>query len=284
MNFTDYLTALTTTTLNLTSSLSYGYGDLATKEINSLKDLLSKAEKMIPVIETEACMAEVEELDREERSFNYWMTMLYGNEDVISSMDSHNSSKANRLKRRKQNKKHHKADRYHGKCFEGREDGKRIYKDRYCRFPISDRVRNHSALKAEAREQEYLFSKQETEEPVKEIKSEESKVEGVGLEDFLWYLIDRLSEQKYIVLYNYDNGRDWEDHEYDTNRFLGVMTKDKIIAELTERFLHNATGVDVSDTVNEGLKGIEFNWDFGCDEWGWWAGYESYTIILVSEI
>jgi len=209
---------------------------------------------------------------------------LYDAEEYDSVLNGNAFRTSKRTQRRKQNKKRHKADRYHGKCFEGRENGKRIYKDRYCRFPVSDRVHNHSALKAEAKEQEYLFSKQETEEPIKEIKSEKSKVDEIGLEDFLWYLIDRLSEQKYIVVYNYDNGKNWEDHDYDTNRFLGVMTKDKVIAELTERFLHNASGVDVSDTVNADLKGIEFNWDFGCDEWEWWNGYESYTIIPVSEI
>lgn len=117
MNLNNYLTSLSITTLNLSTSLAYDYGDLAATEINSLKDLLSKAEEMIPVIETEACMAEAEELDREDRSFNYWMTMLYGNENTISPIDIHNINKANRLKRRKANKKHHKADRYHGKNY-----------------------------------------------------------------------------------------------------------------------------------------------------------------------
>lgn len=113
----NFLTNLTTTTLNLTTNLAYGYGDLATKEINSLRDLLSEAEEMIPIIETEACMAEVEELNREDQLFNYWMTMLYGNGNVVSPVEAHRSSKANRLERRKQNKKHHKADRKHGKNY-----------------------------------------------------------------------------------------------------------------------------------------------------------------------
>lgn len=112
----NFLSNLTTTTLNVSESLAYGYGDLATTEINSLRGLLSKAEEMIPVIETEACMAEAEELDREEQLFNYWMTMLYGN-DSVSPVDIHSTNKANRLKRRKANKKHHKADRYHGKNY-----------------------------------------------------------------------------------------------------------------------------------------------------------------------
>lgn len=111
---TNYLINLSTSTLNLTTDLAYGYGDLATTEINVLRNLLSKAEEMIPVIETEACMAEAEELDREEQSFNNWMTILYGN-DSVSPVDTHNINKANRLKRRKQNIRHHKADRKHGK-------------------------------------------------------------------------------------------------------------------------------------------------------------------------
>lgn len=207
---------------------------------------------------------------------------------------------AKKANRRKQNKKNKNRDRIHGRRHGGAHGGvdfryvdcnpfcnKHQYVD--AMFATNGKHRHNADKKASAmsaREQEYLFSEQETEDiiPVREIKSEESKVEGVGLEDFLWYLIDRLPEQKYIVLYNSDNGKDWEDHDYDTNRFLGVMTKDKVIAELTERFLHNTSGVDVSDTINAGLKGIEFNWDFGCDEWGWWNGYESYTVIPVSEI
>lgn len=115
MNFNNYLTSLSVTTLNLSTSLAYGYGDLATTEINNLKELLFKAEEMIPVLETEACMAEAEELDREEQSFNYWMTMLYGNENDCSPVEARRSSKTDRLKRRKVNKKCHDSDRRHGK-------------------------------------------------------------------------------------------------------------------------------------------------------------------------
>lgn len=114
MSFNNYLFDLANISNGIDYSLAYGHGNIAVTEINSLKALIAKSEEMIPVLEAEACIMEAEELDREERSFNYWMTMLYGN-DSVSSIDIHNTNKANRLKRRKQNKNHHKADRKHGK-------------------------------------------------------------------------------------------------------------------------------------------------------------------------
>ena len=114
MSYNNYLLNLANISNEIDYSLTYGYGDIAVTEINSLKALIAKSEKMIPILEAEACMAEAEELDREDKSFNYWMTMLYGNDSILS-IDIHNTNKTNRLKRRKQNKKHHKADRYHGK-------------------------------------------------------------------------------------------------------------------------------------------------------------------------
>lgn len=114
MSFNNYLFNLANISNEIGYSLAYGHGNIAVTEINSLKALIAKSEEMIPVLEAEACIMEAEEVDREEQSFNYWMTMLYGN-DSVSSVDIHDTNKANRLKRRKQNKKHHKADRKHGK-------------------------------------------------------------------------------------------------------------------------------------------------------------------------
>lgn len=179
MNLTNYLTNLSITALNLGTDLAYGYGNLAATEINSLKDLLSKAEEMIPVIETEACMAEAEELDREDRSFNYWMTMLYGKGDVISSMDSHNSTKANHLKRRKQNKKNKERDRIHGRRHGGAHGGidfryvdcnPYVNKHRYedAMFAINGKHRHNANRKAsamDAREKDYILSP----DPIKEL-------------------------------------------------------------------------------------------------------------------
>ena len=165
MNLTNYLTNLSVTALNLGTDLAYGYGNLAVTEINSLKDLLSKAEEMIPVIETEVCMAEVEELDREERSFNYWMTMLYGNgNNSVSPVNAHTINKANRLKRRKANKKHHKADRYHGKKLmvvkykedhEIKEGLSWLYHDCHC--PVGDDVK-YSTNAVKAKEKDYSIA------------------------------------------------------------------------------------------------------------------------------
>lgn len=172
MNLNNYLTSLTETTLYLSEDLAYGYGNLAATEINNLRDLLSKAEEMIPIIETEACMAEVEELDRENKSFNYWMTMLYGKGDVISPMDSHSSSKANRLNRRKQNKKNKSRDRIHGRRHGGAHGGidfryidcnpfcnKHRYED--AMFVTNGKHHHNTDKKASAmnaREQDYILS------------------------------------------------------------------------------------------------------------------------------
>lgn len=115
MSYNNYLINLANISNEIGYSLTYGYGNIAATEINSLKALIAKSEEMIPILEAEACFNEAEELDREERFFNYWMAMLYGNGNVVSPMETHRSSKANRLKRRKQNIRHHKADRNHGK-------------------------------------------------------------------------------------------------------------------------------------------------------------------------
>ena len=166
----NYLKSLMDTAINIDSNLFYGYGDDAITEINFLKALIAKSEEMIPVLETEACMAEAEELDREERSFNYWMTMLYGKRDAISSMDSHNSSKANHLKRRKQNKKNKNRDRIHGRRHSGAHGGvdfryvdcnPYVNKHRYedAMFAINGKHRHNANRKASAmfaREQDFL--------------------------------------------------------------------------------------------------------------------------------
>lgn len=181
MNFNNYLTSLSVTTVNLSTSLAYGYGDLATTEINNLKELLFKAEEMIPVLETEACMAEAEELDREEQSFNYWMTMLYGNENNCSPVEARRSSKTDRLKRRKVNKKYRNSDRRHGKPVPQsdkkywdeqsgtfyRWDEKRKTFDSH-KKPVVHRnrktFRNRLVSAMDAREQDYILSPDPIEE------------------------------------------------------------------------------------------------------------------------
>lgn len=198
--------------------------------------------------------------------------------DALLNGNAFRSSK--RAQRRKANIRHHKADRYHGKCFEGRnEEGKRIYKDRYCRNPVSDRVKySDNAIKA--REQEY-YSSYPVEKEAKEVEVAETTEEAGTFDNFLWRLVDELPEQKYIVLFSFDNGQSYEDRDGCTNEFRGVMTKDEVIAELTKIFLWNDCEVEIGETEVKGLKGAKFNWDFGCDKWGW-NGYESFTIIPVS--
>lgn len=276
MNLNNYLTDLHTTTLNLTTDLAYGYGDLATTEINNLRNLLSKAEEMIPVIETEACMAEAEELDREDRSFNYWMTMLYGKGDVISPMDSHSTNKANRLKRRKANKKYHKADRYHGKSLEPflyKEDGEikesiePVWRD--CRYPVFDKVHDKSAFKADAREQEYLrtpfISEMEIEQEEKCMTAEENRIldNHYALENAL----SNLKEGKYISLLSYWNGEYWEDSIETYNMFCGIETKEQIKdSVLTEQAKHQNLPEIKQETIHN-IEGISFKWN------GYWDEY-----------
>lgn len=115
MSYNNYLLNLANISNEIGYSLTYGYGDIAATEINFLKTLIAKSEEMIPILEAEACFYEAEELDREEQYFNNWMTMLYGGNNSVSPVDTHNINKANHLKRRKANKKHHDSDRRHGK-------------------------------------------------------------------------------------------------------------------------------------------------------------------------
>ena len=163
MSYDNYLLNLANISNEIGYSLTYGYGDIAATEINFLKTLIAKSEEMIPILEAEACFNEAEELDREERSFNYWMTMLYEN-DSVSPVDIHNINKANRLKRRKQNKKHHKADRYHGKKLmvveykENHEIKKGLswlYRDCHC--PVCDDVK-YSLNSVKAKEKDYSIA------------------------------------------------------------------------------------------------------------------------------
>ena len=283
MFFNDYLLNLANISNEIGYSLTYGYGNIAATEINFLKTLIAKSEEMIPILEAEACFNEAEELDREERSFNYWMTMLYGN-DSVSSVDIHNTNKTNRLKRRKQNKKHHKADRYHGKCFEGRnEEGKRIYKDHYCRMPVSDRVRNHSALKANAREQDFLLnpsiSEMEIEEEEKRMTEEENCIldNHYTVEDML----SNLKEGKYIFLLSYWNGMGWEDSDDATNEFRGILTSEEVKDSiLSEQARHLNLVKTEKETVHD-MSGTSFMWKgyYNLEDE---CGYTKFTFLPIN--
>lgn len=203
MSYNNYLLNLANISNEIGYSLTYGYGNIAATEINFLKTLIAKSEEMIPILEAEACFNEAEELDREERSFNYWMTMLYGN-DSVSSVDIHNANKTNRLKRRKQNKKHHKADRYHGKKLmvikykedhEIKEGLSWTYRDCHC--PVGNDIK-YSTNAVKAREQEYVFSFSEKGELMDKvdfldeaISFGEREIENLEYEKAFGYLSDR---------------------------------------------------------------------------------------------
>ena len=284
MSFDNYLLNLANISNEIGYSLTYGYGNIAATEINFLKTLIAKSEEMIPILEAEACFNEAEELDREERSFNNWMTMLYGKGDDFSPVETHSSEKANRLKRRKQNKKYHKADRYHGKCFEGRdEEGRRIYKDRYCRFPISDRVRNHSALKAEARKQEYLrtpsISEMKIEEEEKRITEEENRIldNHYAVEDML----SDLKEGKYIFLLSYWNGMGWECSDDATNEFRGILTSEKVKDGILSEQARHLNLVKTEKETVHGMSGISFTWK-GYYDLEDECGYTKFTFLPIN--
>lgn len=205
-----------------------------------------------------------------------------GNNRKAKQNGKRNSSKANRL---------HKADRYHGKHVEPylyKEDGeiKESIEDvwKRCDAPVSDKIK-YSDLAMKAREEEFYSVSYPVEKETKETKvtTETAEEEARNFDDFLWYLIDNLSEERYIVLFSFDNGKSYEDHDECTYEFRGVMTKDEVIVKLTENLLRNDCEVKVSETEVRGLKGARFNWNFGNDEWGW-NGYESFTIIPVSHI
>ena len=272
MSFNNYLLNLANISNEIGYSLTYGYGNIAVTEINFLKTLIAKSEEMIPVLEAEACFNEAEELDREERSFQFWMKNLYGNENPITPTEEIMVKKANRLKRRKQNKKHHKADRYHGKCFEGRnEEGKRIYKDRYCRNPVSDKAYYHSALKVKAREQDYSHNlsemkiKEEENYSVENITEDEERIldNHYAVEEML----PNFKEGKYIFLLSFWNGERYPEDSIDCiNRFMGTKThfgvKDIILDEQRRHF--HLPKME-TETVH-GFEGISFKWD-GYYEW-----------------
>lgn len=213
-------------------------------------------------------------------------------EEYDSVLNGNAFRTAKKANRRKQNKKNKSRDRIHGRRHGGAHGGvdfryvdcnpfcnKHQYVD--AMFATNGKHRHNADRKASAmsaREQDYLSSIMDQKVDTTEIVEEEN------YDDFLWYLIDELPEQKYIVLHSWYNGGAWENSEGYSDRFLGVKTKDEIIKELMERALHNDTEIQVNETEKEGLKGLCFNWDFGCDEWGDWKGFENFVLIPISNL
>lgn len=178
-----------------------------------------------------------------------------------------NADKAKRL---------HKADRYHGKHLEPylyKEDGiiKESIEDvwKRCRYPVSNKVHNHSALKADAREQDFFLnpsvSEMEIEQEEKRMSEEEERI----LDNH--YMVETalsnfLKEGKYISLLSYWNGEYWEDSDSGTNQFCGIKTAEEVKdAILTEQAKHLDLSKIEMDTVHE-MTGVSFKWD---DFYGW---------------
>lgn len=173
-----------------------------------------------------------------------------------------NADKAKRL---------HKADRYHGKHVEPylyKEYGviKESIEDvwKRCRYPVSDKVHYHSALKADAREQDFFLnpsvSEMEIEQEEKRMSEEEERI----LDNH--YMVEAaltnfLKEGKYISLLSYWNGEYWEDSDTEINQFCGIKTaeevKDAILAEQAKHLDLSEVGMD---TVH-GMDGVSFKWN-----------------------
>lgn len=192
-----------------------------------------------------------------------------------------NADKAKRL---------HKQDRYHGKHLEPylyKEDGviKESIEDiwKRCRYPVSNKVHYHSALKADAREQDYLLTpsifEMKIEKEEKRMTEEENRIldNHYAVEDIL----SDLKEGKYIFLLSYWNGMGWEDSDDATNEFRGILTaeeiKDTILSEQAKHL--NLTRTE-KETVR-GMSGISFTWK-GYYDLEDEYGYSKFTFLPIN--
>ena len=178
-----------------------------------------------------------------------------------------NADKAKRL---------HKADRYHGKSLEPylyKENGiiKESIEDvwRNCRMPVSNKVHNHSALRADAREKDFYRSLTLSELREKEA-AEESVAEENRILDNHYTVEDALSnlkEGKYISLLSYWNGEYWEESVESYNQFCGIETTEQVKdSVLTEQARHQNLPEIKKETIH-GIEGISFKWN------GYWDEY-----------
>lgn len=144
-----YLYELSDVTEAVAEICEYGITGLnLSRCLDRLKEVISKFEENLPTIEADFCEIESKEMDKKERTEEEIIYTLYG--DEIDSLDIHDSRKARRSRRIKQNVKHHKTDRYHGKDYVGRDEGrKKIYRDKYEKFPVEDRVYYKTQTKRE---------------------------------------------------------------------------------------------------------------------------------------
>lgn len=190
-----------------------------------------------------------------------------------------NADKAKRL---------HKADRYHGKHVEPflyKENGviKESIEDvwRNCRNPVSDKVHYHSTLKADAREQDFLFNPSTSEMEIEQEEKRMSELDTRILDNHyaLENVLSNLKEGKYIFLLSYWNGEYWEDSDTETDHFCGIKTaeevKDKVLAEQA-RHLH-LPKMEM-ETVH-GMEGVSFQWNSFYDWDDEECGYRKLTFL-----
>lgn len=192
-----------------------------------------------------------------------------------------NADKAKRL---------HKTDRYHGKGLEPylyKEDG--VIKESIeqvwhkCRMPISDKVHYHSALKTDAREQDYLLTpsifEMKIEEEEKHLTEKENRIldNHYAIEDML----SDFKEGKYIFLLSYWNGMGWEDSDDATNEFRGILTsegaKDAILSEQARHL----NLVKIEKQTVHGMSGISFTWK-GYYDLEDKCGYSKFTFLPIN--
>ena len=205
-----------------------------------------------------------------------------------------NADKAKRL---------HKADRYHGKHTEPylyKEDGeiKESIEDvwKRCRNPVSDKVHYHSALKADAREEEfysyteYLYEKAQAEAEAK-AEAERKAEENFNKE------LNSLSSKgdKFLVLVSYWDGETWQEYRGE-KEFHGIFTFDEVkkfllsVAsrkaeteeeeEKTKKFFPTIATTEVFNRFGEQQKfnGTEFRWGYYYYEEEP-VGYDDYMVI-----
>lgn len=206
-----------------------------------------------------------------------------------------NADKAKRL---------HKADRYHGKHLEPylyKEDGviKESIEDiwKRCRYPVSDKAHYHSALKADAREEEfysyteYLYEKAQAEAEAK-AEAERKAEENFNKE------LDSLSSKgdKFLVLVSYWDGETWQEYRGE-KEFQGIFTFDEVKKFLlsvasrkaeteeeeerkTKKFFPTIATTEVFNRFGEQQKfnGTEFRWGYYYYEEEP-VGYDDYMVI-----
>lgn len=173
-------------------------------------------------------------------------------------------------------KRFHKADRYHGKHVEPylyKEYGviKESIEDvwKRCRNPVSDKAHYHSALKADAREQDFFLNPSVSEMKIEQEEKHMTEEEERILDNH--YMVEAaltnfLKEGRYISLLSYWNGEYWEDSDSESNQFCGIKTAEEVKdAILAEQAKHLDLSEVEMDTVHE-MTGVSFKWD-GFHDW-----------------